>query len=333
MSQEIFPAEANLPRSEETERLIERRDTKLSREGMDWYHSVFEVDGKYVENLGVYHDPAALKEYGRELEAAIQRASVVVMEEAPTAVGEYSEVHIDRMLKLAGERGIRLSKEEVADQLNNQTSRHFFRVLEGIAAREGKPIAVVDPHAPDRFEEQEEAGRREVRKVNTGIESVKLGAFLAGIAGIIGPEVVSQKGEQGIGADDTAGITRRTFLKRMIQGAGVVALTPTIINSLNSGDRSTGIVRKAAYDYYDFRDVTSMKGLRVLAKKNFGAGPILLIHASPHSRAIEFYNSHPQLTETKYQAYRPLRDAQQPKLRTYQFKNNEWELTEREDIR
>ena len=126
---------------------------------------------------------------------------------------------------------------------------------------------------------------------------------------------------------------RRTFLKRMIQGASALGLAPTIINFLNSGDRATGIVRKAAYDYYDFRDVISAKGIKMLSEKNFGDGAILLIYASPHSRAIEFYNSHPQLTDAKYQAYQPLRDAQQPKLRTYQFEDNKWQLIEREDIK
>ena len=119
----------------------------------------------------------------------------------------------------------------------------------------------------------------------------------------------------------------------MVQGVGVVALAPMIIEFLNSDDRATGIIRKAAYDYYDFHDVTSTKGLKILARKNLGALPILLIYATPHSRAIEYYNSNPQLTETKYNLYKPLRDAQQPQLRLYRFVNNSWQLIEKEEIK
>ena len=161
--------------------------------------------------------------------------------------------------------------------------------------------------------------------------------FLAGIAGIVGPEVVrtssAEKEIQTQGEKSKKDITRRTFLKRMIQAIGVTALTPTIITFLNRGNRASGIARKAAYDYYDFRDVTSTKGLKMLAEKNLGTEPILLVYATPHSRAIEYYSSHPKLTETKYDLYKPLRDAEQPTLRLYRFENNSWRLAIKEEIK
>ena len=308
-----------------------------SRERLDWYHSTFEVNGKMVENIGVYHHPITLREYGKELGEAIQRASVVVLEDAPTALGQYSETYINQMLEDAKMRGIKLSREAVTNQLNNQSGFHFFRVLEEIAAIEGKLIAVVDPNAPDRTDEKESVGGERVRHTNDVIELTRLGIFLAGVAGIVGPKIKEafsyKKDNETKQNESKGGIIRRTFLKRMVQGIGVVALTPMIIKFLNGGDRATGIIRKAAYDYYDFRDVTSTKGLMMLAVKNLGAGPILLIYASPHSRAIEYYSSRPQLTETKYKLYNPLRDAQQPHLRLYRFGNNSWQLVEKEEIK
>ncbi|OHA65178.1 MAG: hypothetical protein A2672_00830 [Candidatus Wildermuthbacteria bacterium RIFCSPHIGHO2_01_FULL_49_22b] len=187
--------EIGQPRSSETEQLIEKRGMSLSKEKLDWYSSTFEVNGRQVENLGVYHDPTALKEYRKEIEEAIKRASVVVLEDAPTASGEYSDEYVDQMLKEAESKGIQLSKDKVILELDNQTGKHFFRVIEDIAAREGKPVAVVDPNSSDRTNEHGKQERQRVRSTNNAIELTKLGAFLAAVAGIVGPEVIGRKKE------------------------------------------------------------------------------------------------------------------------------------------
>ena len=76
--------------------VFEKSGVKPSRKELNWYYSTFNVNGKLIENIGVYHDPIALKEYGKELEAAIKRASVIVLEDAPTALGESAKEIIAR---------------------------------------------------------------------------------------------------------------------------------------------------------------------------------------------------------------------------------------------
>jgi len=131
--------------SADIERIINGQEINPSKEDLEWHRDNFEVSGKQVETIGVYHDPVALKEYGKELEDAIGRASVVILESAPTAAGLYSDKYLDYMSQEAKKRGIELNREEVKKKLKNRTGYFFFSVLEKVAARQGRKLGVVDP--------------------------------------------------------------------------------------------------------------------------------------------------------------------------------------------
>lgn len=312
---------------------IKEVESKLTREQLEWYHDSFELNGKTIENIGVYHDPTAIEEYGEEIQEAIKKASIVMLEGAPTVSGRYSEEYIDHMIKSAHERGVNLDREKVLEQLKKETGYAFFKAMEDMAAKEGKLVAVADPNDIDYLGGEKEIGKNErVRNVNDNIDLIRLGLFLAGLVGLSGPrlkELFSSVKENKISEEK---ISRRSFLRKLGKGLGSLALLPMIIEFLNSGDEASGIARDVAYDWYDFRDVVSAKGLDILSKKDLGNGNILLIYASPHSKAIQHYALRPEKTDTKLDLYKPLKEAADPQLRIYKSDNNSWQLVGKESI-
>lgn len=304
---------------------------------------IFKVNNKKVELHGIAHISETLSFYRRELEGAIDRASVVVLEAAPVAEKIFSNEMIELLQEYARKKGSKVSREEIVERLESNDGLRFFRELENIAAQKGKRIVTLDP--------SKVFSSGDIQEVDSVIQFLKVFIALGGTIGLVMEKTSAEKYGKNVEDQETiekkrpSQITRRTLLKGFLGGAAALAYgsigaqllellgmgNPGLMPKRGRKDNPAGLI---LYDQLDYRDVSVARGLGVLTRRrDLGEGPVVAIYGGGHASTIKHYAESPRERDAKFEAYRPYRLIAPPRLRIYEFLEKEgWRLAGEEDI-
>lgn len=267
------------------------QEATASPEDIDryWQRESFELNGKEVDFIGVSHLPETAERYGKELEEAIGRASVVVLEAAPVAERIYSNEMVDALEELARQQGRTMTREEIIEMLEQAPGLRFYRAMEHIAAEKGTPIATLDPARHEPL-----VSKDRLTETDMKLAWAKLYIALGGTAGFVGLEAAEgirearrgarerreareaeSRGEPAPARTEAPLMSRRQFLGRALGGAAALvggSLFASGLNASGKRGRKDNPIGPLLYDALDYRDTCVAKGLDALTKKSGGRG-------------------------------------------------------------
>lgn len=333
-----------------------------------WERHDFQVNGKQVEFHGVSHELATLMNpvFRKQLEGAVKRSSVVILESAPIVDNEDLKKNFKLELSSSEPDGYnysmnsgggydtanrydekRTSKKEAppnfeaADSATD--SSHLFFLLVGKMAREySKPIVVIDPRR-----DYGTGKPANMEKLDAGIQGMKAGSavFLGGLAAheLLGKKKKSNQEKKDdspkSNSEQNTSITRRNFLRGLLGAGAMLGAASSAAEGFQKHFESIGRKKNplgtVLYDELDFRDVSVAKGLIELTKeKNLPDGPMVMIYGSAHENGVQHYLESPKEREAKFLAYLPHRKIAPPTLSLYEFNDESgWEEKIRKEIK
>lgn len=269
--------------------------------------------------LGVEHTPQFLIKHERAFRDLLQNSVLIVPERFPA---EQKEKDFDNFVQdKPGLKG-----------LLDDPQRKFFEIIALVAERKPGKVAVVDPSV---------IGTSVLRGVLVGGGVIAAGEMIIDFVSYIKEKTWENKK-----------MTRREFLKRAgktaLKGAAAYSLLATepfptglftgpVQEALGVGDKSYetfGIDDLLSYSGIDFRNVCIAEGLDKLTKSLSGKinGPITVIYGRAHIQpVISYLKDHPQERELKKKTYTPLALLGDQAVRSYEFSNNGWQMTSREN--
>lgn len=295
---------------------IEQELQKFWERGRD----TFLVNGKTVEFYGLGHTIDTLRIYRKEIEMAIEQASCVFSEGAPTLYSENSPLQ---------EYLLPVDKKDIRDMT------YFMNEIHKICQNKSRRVYTSDPIMSGRLAdiaEKAQFWREDEVKEQTN----RLQLILASITGIlVGTSIEDQENEKmGQPALETRrGTTRRDFLKGILSGVTLLA-TNNSLGKILSLEREEGFDR---LDYLgfnvrslrDYRDVCIAKGLDLLTKNIQSDDPIVAIYGAGHTAPVKFYLENPREREWRFQMYEFMRKKIPTALLGYEVdKDGNWEITE-----
>ncbi|MDR3643186.1 MAG: hypothetical protein P4L74_06200 [Candidatus Doudnabacteria bacterium] len=319
----------------------------------NWKHETWNLNGKKIDFYGVAHVPETLELYGKEIEEAIIKSGIVVLEGAPTATGELEE-DIKITVKTLKEIAAKLGKtnivnwELVQKVLSRGKFRPFFARAEQFCQKNGKPIAIADPQTSGNANENARAIAI-MHDENQVFRNFKVLTMLGGMGIIALDEICRQtsKHVRPLNADERGDVSeksdgrqsRRGFLKILggTVAAGAAASLYESADSFWHGRRAKDPFSALLYEYVDFRDVMSAEGLDRLSKQKDSPRNITCIYGDAHLEGIKYYSQSPKERALKIKAYAPMLDALKdvlPTLRQFRYnrQTNKWNITRQENL-
>ena len=347
--------------AESAERAGELRYTQEEVDS-SWHQERFRLNGKEVEIFGVAHVPETIERYGKELEDAVRRAALVVLELAPQATDVFSDRTTSLYVELRRNLGDDITAREAARQLREEPFFKFYSAVEEIAATHGKEVAVADPVSSAREGVVNVYSRTLLREREKEVDRLKSFVAGAGLLGVCVPELptlLRQRGKDerttaappAVEAEDEAsktrkkrgavppmpaGMGRRRFLQTLAGGAAAAALSSSaasILRMFGKGGRGVNPLGTALYDGNDYRDVTVAEGLTRITAHMRAAGPVVVIYGDNHRKPIRHYVESPIERTIKRKAYAPYKSVLSPRLRFFRHDAERgWQVTREEEL-
>lgn len=329
----------------------------------------FELNGARVEFLGIGHNPETAERFAPELEKAIRRASIVLLESAPNAEGPFTDEAIREYRELMGNK-LKLSDEEIIKSVEaGKRGLAFYAKMETLAAKHGKPVAVADPIGADGDGFRELFAEDPFRSADETAGQAKTAAILAGALVAALPTISdairgrSAQNENRRESTPAASVppaehpadepehrppggppmSRRRFLRVLgggIAAAGMAAETASAIARKSNpakgsyGRRGDNPFGAALYDGLDYRDVVTAQGLdRLTRRKDIRGGSVVIIYGDGHRASIRHYAESPNERALKRTAYIPYQRVAPAKLRIFQHRSGrDWQRVHEEEL-
>jgi len=329
----------------------------------------FELNGAQVEFLGVNHDPMTAERFAPELEEAVRRASIVLLESAPNAMGTFSDKTIQEYRELMGNK-LKLTNEEIIKSFEaGKRGLAFYSKMEVLAAKHGKPLAVADPIDTDDGGFLQLFTENPFRSADETAEQAKTamilgGALIAALPTISNTirERFSQReapGHATIAASTPeaehptseseqqpsssgSSMNRRQFLRVLGGGIAAAGMASEVASAIakksdpakgSYGRRGDNPFGAALYDGLDYRDVITAQGLDRLTKGNIHAKSIVVIYGDGHRASIRHYAESPKERALKRTAYAPYQKIAPPKLRIFKHRGGrDWQRVHEEEL-
>lgn len=281
---------------EVTVKPIDQEAVKFAKES--WHQEKFKLNGKDVVVYGLAHIPETFSLYRNEIEDAISKASIVVLEGVKTA---------------SGLNDPRLFSE--------YTYPAFPGQMEWLAATHNKLVVTADPR---NFSLNKDtlALLSELDKENTDIEKIKK------IISSSGPPISLAATAVAI-IDYKKGIIKRPMTRRAFLGVAAASAGASLTASLSelatlkdiSPDRGRQDNPLGAflYELMDYRNVVVAEGLNRLSKNKIvtNNGPIVVFYGDAHRTALKHYAESPTERSLKLKSYLSFNDISKPKLRIF----------------
>ncbi len=286
-----------------------------------------------VEFHRVQHHIDVFNKNPEYFKQAIEKASIVVLEAAPTAEGLFTETIQKDYCKQLNTWGIKITLQEFQEDLANNKLLLFFKALEEQAAAQQKPVATVDPV----FKEEGTwlLGVEDLivgAKYGTiGIASLTILAKIAEAKGIIVPFLKKKN------TTETMPPSRRSFLKTTVAGVGgILAGSSLSVRHGNDMDHHGRTARGAGvttFDMHDYRDTIIAEGLYQVASLREGTSPIEAFYGAAHGSAVKFYAGHEKERRQRINMYADtVARGIHPKLHMYRYEKGVWEEKARSEI-
>lgn len=311
------------------------QDFSFEKEEEDFVERKINVNGKDVTLVGVAHDMGTFEKNKKRIEDLVNSATSVVLEYAPEASGMLSEESLDKFIEMGVEAGYpRLTREEMKYNLLHNDGVYFFRAIEELAKKHGKPIVTVDPVSSRSGVENMHA-HEDLKDVDS---KLRIAGFVIGSAGFASLandifkqfEKPSEDEARSSEKKSSGGLSRRSFLKGMV---GAVGLAATTTIGARNPETSKNLVTRiennplgpALYDGVDYRDVVVAEGLDVVTK-DVSTQNIVAFMGKGHSGSVEHYVKNTQERDVKRAMYALYEAVIDPQLRVYRYdgKTGQW---------
>lgn len=287
--------------------ILETPEARKSREHLQV--ESFSIQGRNVTFFGVRHTAETFARYEEVLRKGVRDADAVALEEGPEIqLGSRSmEERLSESNPSFQSKNYRSLRQAFTAHLSVDGS-DFFHALENVAAREGKPVALIDQYNLRGATVAEESAYR--RRWDDELpEKVIMTGGIAATAGVaaLGASALLKKDPK---------MSRRGFLAGLGTAAAAVgaAGVGSQFAKLELDDpnaklmRMTDTERKTretiAYSLNDLRNVLLAERLEILAESLPEGANIAVFYGDGHRGPMKDYLQHPALREAKKQAYK-----------------------------
>ncbi|MCK9212607.1 MAG: hypothetical protein M0P61_17385 [Ignavibacteriaceae bacterium] len=266
----------------------------------------FRLNNKDFELYGVAHIPETMQLYHKELESAIARAGIVVVEGGPDVALLFSALENADMEK------------DIKDEIRTYLS--FYNQISELAGSHEKTVFNIDPVEGGEWEDDRGILAHEIDIQTLDIKSL----ISAGLPISLVVMVFRKKLQEAAKKVVKKEISRRAFI-----GGTVAALTLGSLGSLSLGadflnrktdkyaGRDENPLGAFLYNIEDYRDVVVSEGLEDLSKSNVD-GPIVVIYGRTHLSGLVRYALSPRERQTRRSIYKPYEKVLKPIMRKYE---------------
>lgn len=108
-----------------------------------WKPDSIEMNGEEIAVYGVLHAPPTLQYYGTELETAVKKSSLVVLEVAPKAMGIFNSEVLDFFEENILHKNRKMSSEQWKIFFEKDPTIDFYRQMELLAAKHDKLVGQI----------------------------------------------------------------------------------------------------------------------------------------------------------------------------------------------
>ncbi|MBI4050809.1 MAG: hypothetical protein HY396_02440 [Candidatus Doudnabacteria bacterium] len=296
-----------------------QNDLELARE---FFHKEdFQLNGQQVEIHGVYHKPATIEFHHKELEDAIKRAELVVVEMGPVTTDLSNALEKSDLNPVV--------KEEIRSYFD------FYNYISELAGRQNKMIVNADPAESgegeqffrnlESFNEKDEDVQRVKTLVAAGLPA---GLALTILRKKMGSAEEMRQTKVGEDTKEANQKLPKKMSRRLFILASLGAVAGGSLASVSKGadyfnrrtDRFAG--RKDnplgpfLYNLEDYRDLITSEALDKLTKKSI-KGPVTVIYGDTHRSALRHYALSPRERAAKRNLYAAYENIMPPEMKVY----------------